>query len=89
MRLLVRDPIARLEKVIKINEISTLLQGFHETYGILRFPRLAGLGWLRWLAVAGLAGWLGWLAGWLAGCAGGQYANVRATIESETARGDQ
>ena len=68
MRLLACDPITRPEKVIKTNEISTLLPKVCKTNGISTLPRLAGwLGWLHWLAgcltvLAGcLAGWLGWL----------------------------
>ena len=72
MRLLVRDPTGRLEKVIKTHDILTHLQRVYKTNGISTFPMLAGwagcAGWLPlagWLA--GLAGWLGWLADWLTG----------------------
>ncbi len=67
MRLLVRDPIARSEKVIKTHEISTLRQRVYKTNGISTFPSwLAGwAGRAGWLPLAGWR-WLGWLAGWLA-----------------------
>ena len=75
--MLARDPIARAEKVIKTNEISTLLPRGFKTNGISTFPRLAGwAGYTGWLPdcagrlpgwLARLAGWLmGWLAAWLA-----------------------